>query len=705
MTREEPGPPPPITGQDIVRLLRRRWPLMLATLVVVPAATLYLTRRMTPVYEARARLLIESSLPSVVPPSLAGLLSGVSSSPLDVEIEKMKARSFLAEVAKRAKVTDPSEALLGKIVCTPKSPAPILEITVRASTGAEAAALANAVIATYQRSVDREADTKSDQAAGKLGDAARKLEREKKAATRAVESFARQMGISDPGVTFGLRAQKTAQVRSDLEEARKQAGILESGLLEARRQMRALQSQKEIVNGYPLQKNPLIDSIPLEINGKLAERQLALEDFQPDSPEVQRIDAEIRAKRDTLARAQQNPYSIGSKGIGLNPDFLAAQSRVWNLLQEQQTNNRRIRESEAQLVTLKSEQRSLTELRSRWEELKRVEGQANALYAESRLGQTRAQMARLTRLPNVKVLDAAQVPGTPISPNPKLNLMLALGLGALLALGVGLLAEFLAPARPEPRETDYPELLPGLPSVGGVPLLGVAPATSLPAHTQQVPLLNFGSASAEDALREIGYGLAHRESGASAPVALLVGTRTGDATAALSAYLSALLLRDGLRVTLVDADRATPRLHRVFGKPDAPGLAEALRGGALREILHRTDDGRFRFLAAGDPDDPTPLTEEALRRVLSELSSSDATDLVLVCGPSVWNARAVAPLERAAGGLVLVASADTPAEESVARARRLLTNGYSPRLRGVIAHEQLALPPADNKPADMNVGG
>jgi uncharacterized protein involved in exopolysaccharide biosynthesis/Mrp family chromosome partitioning ATPase len=694
MTREEPGPPPPITGQDIARVLRRRWPLMLATLAVVPLATFYLTRRMTPVYEAKSRLLIESSLPAVVPAGLAGLLSGVSASPLDVEVEKMKSRAFLSDVAKRAKVTDPPEALLGKIICTPKSPAPILEITARASTGTEAAALANAVMAAYQKSVDREADTKSDQAARKLGDATRKLEKEKRAATRAVENFARQMGISDPNITFGMRATKTGQVRSDLEEARKQAGILETALAETRRQMDALQSQKEIVSGYPLQKNPFLDSIPLEINGKLAERQLALEDFQADSPEVQRIDSEIRAKRAILARAQSNPYSIGSKGISLNPDYQGAQSRWWNLQQEQQTNNRRIRESETQLVALKSEQRSLTEQRSRWEELKRTEGQANALYAESRLGETKAQMARLTRLPNVKILDAALVPGVPISPNPKLNLMLALGLGVLLSLGVGLLAEFLAPARPEPRETDYPELLPGLPSVGGVPLLGVAPTASLPAHTQQVPLLSFGGASAEDALREIGYGLSHRESGAPAPVALLVGTRTGDATAALSAYLAGLLLRDGLRVTLVDADRATPRLHKVFGKPDAPGLAEALRGGPLREILHRTDDGRFRFLAAGDPDDPTPLTEDALRRVLSELSHSDATDLILVCGPSVWNARAVAPLERAAGGLVLVASPDTPAEESVARARRLLTNGYSPRLRGVIAHEPLALPAA-----------
>jgi polysaccharide biosynthesis transport protein len=667
---------------------------MLVTLLAVPAATHYFTRRMTPVYEAKSRLLIESSIPAVVPAGLAGLLSGVSSSPLDVEVEKMKSRTFLTEVAKTAKVSDPPEALLGKLVFMVKAPAPIVEVSARASTGKDAAGLANAVLSVYRRSVDREADSKSGQAAVKLRAATRKLEEEKQAATRAVENFARQMGISDPGVNFNLRTAKTAQVRAELEEARKQDGILESGIAEAQRQMSALRSQKVIVTGYPLQKNPLIDSVPLEINNKLSERKLTLEDFQPDSPEVQRIDAEIKALKEKLDRARKESYSVGSKGVSLNPDFQAAQSRWWNLQQDRQTNARRIRESTAQLASLQSEQRTLTELRTRYEQLKRTEGRANALYEEARVGEIKAQMAQLTRLPNVRTLDSAQVPDVPISPNPKLNLALAIGLGLLLSLGMGLLAEFLAPAPREPQWGDTQEPLPGLPSVGGVPLLGTAPVATLPAHTTQAPALALGGASAEDALREIGYGLAHRMPGTPAPVALLVGTRTDDSCAALTAYLSALLLRDGLRITLVDADRATPRLHQVFGKPDAPGLADALAGQKIGPLLHRTDDGRFRFLAAGNPDDPTPLTEEGLRKALHELATSENTDLVLVCGPSVWNARAVAPLERAAGGLVLVASPEVPAEESVARARRLLTNGYTPNISGVITHDRPALPSA-----------
>ena len=59
-------------------------------------------------------------------------------------------------------------------------------------------------------------------------------------------------------------------------------------------------------------------------------------------------------------------------------------------------------------------------------------------------------------------------------------------------------------------------------------------------------------------------------------------------------------------------------------------------------------------------------------------------------GPTVWSARRVAPLEKAASGMVIVAETvdgdelNGGPEETVARARRMLSNGYRPRLLGVV---------------------
>jgi tyrosine-protein kinase Etk/Wzc len=169
-------------------------------------------------------------------------------------------------------------------------------------------------------------------------------------------------------------------------------------------------------------------------------------------------------------------------------------------------------------------------------------------------------------------------------------------------------------------------------------------------------------------------------------VILFAGTRSDEATASVAAQLCATLVRDGLRVTLVDADRAQPRLNRVFGAPDAPGVADILAGRVgANDALHIGADGRLRFLSAGAPaDTAAETTENGLRALFDDLSAPSDTDLVVVSGPSVWAARQVGPLEKAADGMVLVAPDAVPADESVARARRLLSNGYQPRILGVV---------------------
>ena len=694
MEKQDELRPTPITGRDVARVIRRQWPLMLITFATAVGATYLFTRRMPLVFEAKSRLLIESSVPAAVPPGLAGLLNGVASSPLDVELEKMKSREFLKEVGRQAKVSYSPEELLGKVTAVTKGTAPIVEVTSRAPTGQEAARLANAVPEVYKRFVDREADSKSGQTSRKLHQATVLLEIQKNKAVRALADFAREMGTSDPSVLFNQRAVKTVQTRSELEEAIKLSGILDSGIAEARRQLGVLTPTKNISTGYALIKNPLLDALPNEINGKLAERKLLLEDYQEDSNEVKLLDVQIAALKEKLERARNTAFTSGNKSFAMNPDYAAAQSRVWNLLQERQTTARRIRENRRQLGQLETEQRALANRRTVFEQLTINAARQRNLYETARNAESSAEMARITRLPNLKTLDEAQVPGAPISPNLKLNLALALALGAALAGAMALAAEFFFPARRTEPVEDYP----ALPQVSGVPLLGSFPAVGLPSASRGVPAIDLAGPRAEDALREIGHTLAHRDSGQPAPIALLIGTRTDDSTAALAAYLSAILLRDGLRVTLVDADRANPKLHRVFGKPDAPGLADALEGQPLDRLLHRTEGGAFRFLAAGDRETPSTTVETALRAVLHDLATTESTDLVVVAGPSVWNARAVGPLERAARGMVLVASADVPAEESVARARRLLTNGTSPNVRGVVVGEQPALPSVPKTP-------
>lgn len=680
----EPLLPPPIRLRDFLRILRRRWYLLVGIFVVTVAATVLLTQRMKTVYEAQARLLIENVSGSVAPSSVLDLLSGGGgNASLDVEVEKMRSQAFLTDVVAESGLTVKPEELRARVQFK-ASQGQIIDILARAPKAEEAVALANAVGRVYIRRLQAEATEKARRVQGRLQTAQSEVLLQKERASRALQAFATRLGVADPQVYFRDRTARTVQARNAAEDARRELRIQETRLAAIRQQVRTL--KPELVSGYSLSKNTLIDSLKAEIELKRAERRLKLEDFAEGSDEIRLIDAEIAAKQTTLEKAWRDPYSVGNKQVSRNPDYSMALAGLYSTQVALRAGRRALLEAEALRTRLEAEQRRLTGQQYRFEVLRREYETAAEQYAKMRAGQSEARIKQVVGQPDARIFDPARLPLIPVSPRPLMNLALALFLGLFLGVGFALAVEYLQIPEAEPAPESLPS---GLPQVAGVPVLGSLPAQSLPPPVSDtaLPAPVRHTLATEDALREIGYTLAHRVPGQPAPVALLVGTRSDDSTAGLAAQVAATLVRDGLKVTLVDADRANPRLNRVFGRPDAPGLADALAGRLpVREALHVGAGGAFRFLAAGAPDDPAPLEAGAVRRVMAELAC-DGVDLVLVSGPSAWNVPAVQPLQQAIEGLVLVAAPGVPAEESVARARRLLSNGVAAPVRGVIVAE------------------
>ena len=426
----------------------------------------------------------------------------------------------------------------------------------------------------------------------------------------------------------------------------------------------------------------MIDSFRTDLYALQRKRSNLLLDFTPASDEVKQVDADIRAAQHQIVRAEKDVYSVGSKSVSRNPDYATAVSGVITSDVAIATGEATIRANEGLLARLHTEQRNLADQRSRFEDLMRRREASVQQYEQLRRGITEVDVRRSTASSSIRLLDPAMTPTSPVSPKPLLNALMALFLGAFLAAAMALLAEYFAAGR------DEDLLL--LPQVAGIPLLGTVPV-ALPAPLSgELPILARPSEYADDTYREVGYLLAHLQQGrrGGAPVVLLTGTRTDDTTASVAAQLAAILIRDGMRVTLVDADREHPRLNRVFGAPDAPGLADVLAGRARPvDILHIGADKRLRFLAAGSPEETAAGTERGYRSLFSELASD--TDLVLVSGPSVFGLRQAPALQKAAEGLVVVTPPRVSAVESLARARRLLTNGMAPVIHGAVIAEAI----------------
>jgi len=116
------------------------------------------------------------------------------------------------------------------------------------------------------------------------------------------------------------------------------------------------------------------------------------------------------------------------------------------------------------------------------------------------------------------------------------------------------------------------------------------------------------------------------------------------------------------RVLLLDADLRRPSVHRLFGVPAGPGLADVLMGGAeLDGVLVHVPEHHLTLLPAGSvPGHPAELLgSAAMRRVLDSLRTR--FDRILIDMPPVAplaDLHIVAPMADAV--LMIVRAGVTP---------------------------------------------
>jgi polysaccharide biosynthesis transport protein len=260
---------------------------------------------------------------------------------------------------------------------------------------------------------------------------------------------------------------------------------------------------------------------------------------------------------------------------------------------------------------------------------------------------------------SVTVVRPADLPETPSSPRPTLNLALGLLVGLAVGVGAALLRDALDTSV-KTVATVQEEL--GLSPLG---IIGYdADATRRPLIVHAEP----GSTRAE-AFRQLRTNL--RFIDVDRPPRSIVVTSAGPAEgkSTTTANLAIALSQAGERVILVEGDLRRPRIAQYLGLEGAIGLTDVLVGRAdLDDVLQPWGDGTLRVLASGPtPPNPSELLgshqmEELLKRMEDEAS------LVLIDAPPLLPVTDGAVLARQASGAVLVIRAGKTTKDSARRA-------------------------------------
>ena len=286
-----------------------------------------------------------------------------------------------------------------------------------------------------------------------------------------------------------------------------------------------------------------------------------------------------------------------------------------------------------------------------------------------------------------RIIEPADQPSSPVSPNHAMNG--AFGLVAGLAIGIGL--AFLRDRLSERlRSPEGIEAYLEAPVLGAIPRV---PAWHRRKEAFLVSAVQWRSPAAE-AYRILRTNVLSAASAMDVKSIVVTSAYSGEGKSATVANLGVVLARAGKDVTLVSADLRRPRLHEFFNREEHLGLIDLLAGRttirhALQEIAvptHGFDNSMasLRFLSSGNvAEDPGELLSSAtMAGVLAELE--ELSDIVLIDVPPVLPITDGLVVAEVTKTVLLVISSEASTRPAITSARQQLDRVGARILGGVL---------------------
>lgn len=222
---------------------------------------------------------------------------------------------------------------------------------------------------------------------------------------------------------------------------------------------------------------------------------------------------------------------------------------------------------------------------------------------------------------NVTVINSAEVPLAPVSPNKERELILALVVGLGGGIGLAFVLESIDNSLKNPEEAENYLHLPTLGLVpefaslagesgysSGPRIVNQHSACTLPARRELVTLHGSYSSLGE-AYRNLRTALLLSCAGAPPRMMLITSAASREGKTVTAVNIAATLAQLGGDTLLIDADLRRARCHRVLAMDNHTGLTEVLTGACdLQEVIRPTEVDNLHFLGAGSvPPNPAEL--------------------------------------------------------------------------------------------------
>jgi capsular exopolysaccharide synthesis family protein len=659
-------------------MLHKRRGIVLTCLLVSTALAVLHNYTTRPVYQATTQILIDRDTPNVLPnKELVELVQG-GMDYYQTQYQLLKGRSLAERAVARLKLqTHPELAtgpmmnpwervrvLLGRPPSAvadssglPLSPAAaafrsridvdpipgsrLVNLRFRAYDPQVAADAANTLAQLYIEQSLELRYTTSTEATGWLSERLAEQQAKVEAAEKALQEYREREGLVNQEEKQGLVEQKLEMLNGAVLDARTDRIAKES-----------LYNQIAAAGPGQIESFPLVlGSEPVQaLKAELAllqreEARLAdtLGDRHPDMVrvrgQIRSTEEKIRAEIRNVGRAAESEYRTA----------LAKEARL-----------------AATLEAVKREAQDTNRKGIEYGALKREVETNRQLYQDLLTKTKQTGLETELKTTNIRVVEKAETPRGPVSPNAMRNYQVAIVLGLLVGIGLALGFEHLDNTFKTPEDVKQHLQVPFLGMVPDVAVKAAGGAARGPNASQVIRTPNSAVA---DAYRVLRTNLIFSSAETTGRVVLVTSAAAGEGKTTTLANLAAALAQNGAKVLAVDGDLRRPTLNQHFGLPKTPGLSDLIVGkSAASQAIQTTRIDGLQLLPCGyQPPNPAELLGSPMMKQILEALRAHY-DWVLVDAPPLL-AMADAPvLCSMVEGVVLVLAAEVATKPSVMRA-------------------------------------
>jgi polysaccharide biosynthesis transport protein len=646
-------------------LLKRRWTIITAVAVLTAIAAI-LSFFTTPIYQATARLEIDSEAPLLQSQSSSDVYQKVDADDifLQTQIQVLKSENLAWQTIEQLNLANhlaglPADAaapqisgkrkvqligaFIGRLKVDEVPKTRMLSVSFQDRDPQFAARVATGLVNTYLEYNFREKD-EAIRRSGWLEQQVEALKANVEKSQQALVSYEQQNQIVNSSDKQNVLEQMLADQSRDLANAesdRIQKESLYRQVLTDRSQLASL------VHDELLEK---LEESAAELKQRYTE---TIAQYGPNFPNAKRLQLQITENQEQIRHEQERIINR------ISSDYSAAHSRE--------------KLAAAAVAQQKEEVGRLNQLLVQ-DNILRHEFETNQNLYDSLLQRLKdATVSAALRSTNIHLLDSALVPNTPVRPRKLLNIAAALWAG----LVIGVIGAFAQEALDSTIKTaEEAETLMLAPALGLIPFergswlksrtLAKDPRTNQCA----LSLTKRPNSPLSEAFRALGTAV----SVPSRPVKSLLVTsaQNGEGKTTTALNLAQALAQRNVPVLLMDCDLRKGEVAEALGLKDRKGLTAVLAGELdVPHALLALQPNLWLLPAGAAPPNPVALLASTEMAVLMDRVVAHF-EFVIIDSPPVLAVTDAAILSAMVDGVLLVAASGTTPRGGLVRARRIL---------------------------------